>query len=330
MLSDVFRRYFQEHGSNVASATSVRRHLELVLENVDGDPVVSEFGIRLQERTVDRLRRAGFAVGAIKRIMTSAKAATIWAWKQEIITSHPAFLSLPDGEPRDRVLSIDEIAALWDAADQAHLQAFLIAMLCTGARPNSILSLTVFQCDFERGLIDLHPPGKARTKKRAPVIPMASCLRPWLVEAKGHFVEYRGRPLTKINSAWRSAREAAGLGADVVPYAIRHTVATEMRSRGVPELEIAGLLGHNMPNFRTTGRYAKYAPEYLSQARQAIDEFVREIDRAATRSINPNNKVRSRCVPVNYVEGQETLGKTGAGDGIRTHDPNLGKVVLYH
>lgn len=23
------------------------------------------------------------------------------------------------------------------------------------------------------------------------------------------------------------------------------------------------------------------------------------------------------------------LGKSGAGDGIRTHDPNLGKVVLY-
>jgi hypothetical protein len=24
-----------------------------------------------------------------------------------------------------------------------------------------------------------------------------------------------------------------------------------------------------------------------------------------------------------------SLGKSGAGDGIRTHDPNLGKVVLY-
>jgi hypothetical protein len=24
------------------------------------------------------------------------------------------------------------------------------------------------------------------------------------------------------------------------------------------------------------------------------------------------------------------LGGYGAGDGIRTHDPNLGKVVLYH
>ena len=25
----------------------------------------------------------------------------------------------------------------------------------------------------------------------------------------------------------------------------------------------------------------------------------------------------------------EIIGKSGAGDGIRTHDPNLGKVVLY-
>ncbi len=26
---------------------------------------------------------------------------------------------------------------------------------------------------------------------------------------------------------------------------------------------------------------------------------------------------------------QNFSGKSGAGDGIRTHDPNLGKVVLY-
>ncbi len=27
--------------------------------------------------------------------------------------------------------------------------------------------------------------------------------------------------------------------------------------------------------------------------------------------------------------GLNSLAKIGAGDGIRTHDPNLGKVVLY-
>ncbi len=28
-------------------------------------------------------------------------------------------------------------------------------------------------------------------------------------------------------------------------------------------------------------------------------------------------------------DAQRRLFQTGAGDGIRTHDPNLGKVVLY-
>lgn len=31
----------------------------------------------------------------------------------------------------------------------------------------------------------------------------------------------------------------------------------------------------------------------------------------------------------NSVNRSDFLGKSGAGDGIRTHDPNLGKVVLY-
>ena len=114
----------------------------------------------------------------------------------------------------------------------------------------------------------------------------------------------------------------------VVPYAIRHTIATEMRSCGVPELELAGQLGHSMPNSRTTGRYAKYAPIHLSAARAAIDEFVTEINREADQSIHPKSNFRVNCVLVS----ETTAGKplvSGAGEGIRTLDPNLGKVVLY-
>src|SRR3546814_2206232 len=44
---------------------------------------------------------------------------------------------------------------------------------------------------------------------------------------------------------------------NIVPKTIRHTVATQLRTRGVPQEQISTLLGHAYAN-RTTGVYAKY------------------------------------------------------------------------
>src|SRR4051812_18713181 len=101
-----------------------------------------------------------------------------------------------------------------------------------------------------------------------------------------------------------------------------------MRARGVPELEIAGFLGHSMPNFRTTGRYAKYAPDYLGKAASAVQEVLNEIGRAATRPISIPETQALRASDVLIPESRNRLNPcfAGAGDGIRTHDPNLGKV----
>jgi integrase len=328
-VADVFARYYQEHAVHVASVGSIRRHLHLALENIDGDPVVSDLGLRAQEQLVRRLQQIGYAQGAVKRIMTSVKAAIMWAFSGEIITAHPAFLKVADGEPAERVVSIEEIARFWDAAEQSHLQAFTIGLICTLARPTAVLELTRFQCDLMRGVVDLNPTGRTRTKKRRPVVPMAIGFRPWVEAADGLLVSYHGKPVKKINSAWRNARRAAGLPDDFVPYSIRHTMASELRARGVPELEIAGVLGHDMPTFRSTGRYAKYAPDYLGTARTAIDGVLNEIGLAAARPIVPNNPVRATCVQVNNADWPRNLGIIGAGEGIRTLDPNLGKVVLY-
>jgi integrase len=54
--------------------------------------------------------------------------------------------------------------------------------------------------------------------------------------------------------------------------AIRHTVACEMRKRGVPVYEVAGFLGHSS-GYRTTERYAKYDPDHLGKAVRAIDAY---------------------------------------------------------
>ncbi len=82
--------------------------------------------------------------------------------------------------------------------------------------------------------------------------------------------------------------------------------------RGVPELEIAAILGHRGPNIRTTGRYIHVAPRYLAGARRALDELANEIGRVATRSMLP---LRVSCVQVQPLWEFKSLN-SGAGDGI--------------
>ncbi|MCW4591319.1 tyrosine-type recombinase/integrase [Gluconacetobacter entanii] len=76
---------------------------------------------------------------------------------------------------------------------------------------------------------------------------------------------------------------------------VRHTMATELARRGVPDLEIASLLGHHMPNFKTTARYVHVWPEYLSRARKAINDVVEEIQKSARQPID-NVPSRASCV----------------------------------
>ncbi|NHO53204.1 tyrosine-type recombinase/integrase [Acetobacter estunensis] len=105
---------------------------------------------------------------------------------------------------------------------------------------------------------------------------------------------YKSKPILKINGAWRAARDAAGLSSEIVPYTIRHTMATELITRGVPEIEVASLMGHAMPNLRTTGRYVHVRPDFLANARRSIEEVASAIDRVAARSmVNFNMRANS-------------------------------------
>ena len=335
MLATVCARYQDKQGQHVRSAGIQRRNLTIILEALSPGMTVGEFTLERQMEVVRKLRGQGYADGTIKRAMGAVKAAVNFAWKNGELDRPVPFGTLPEGQPRERVLSIEELAALWDATEPPHLQMFVMLLLGTAARPEAILQLTRFQCDTARGIIDLNPPGRSQTKKRRPVVPMPDFLVPWIETANSHLVQWKGKPIQKINKTWRTIRDDAGLSDDVVPYSIRHTVATELRSRGVPELEIAGMLGHSMPNFRTTGRYAKYVPDYLGKAREALDDLMDEVGRLASRPITPvtvrASSVRADAVPVmgNVAKSVVFLRKTGAGEGIRTLDPNLGKVVLY-
>jgi integrase len=272
----VFSRYYEQHASKIASAEMARIALAYWLEFFAGRSV-DALTPQEQRRFAKVLQDGGRSNGYIKRILTVGKAALGWAVKEGELRYSPPVISWEDGEPKDRVLTVDESRALWAAAHKPHERMYLALAFGTMSRPEAILELRRDMVDFDRRLIDTNPPGHKQTRKRRPVVPVPDFLLPMLADAPdGVLVQWKGQPIASFKTAFRRIRRDAGLGLDVVAKTIRHTMATELRTQDVPEAEIEGMLGHRAFK-RTTGVYAKYRPDYLGEARVAVDAYMARV-----------------------------------------------------
>lgn len=275
-LEQVLVRYWHRRGKNLASKEMTEIALAYWSEHFAGATVAEvtrqsqrEFIAWLRARRVPPL-----SDGYIRRILGIGAAALNDAHKEGEILAVPYIELPPDGEPRDRVLSLDESQALWDAAKLPHERMFLALAYGTLARPEAILGLRKEMADLDRRLLATNPPGRKQTKKYRPVVPVCDFLLPWLDGAEaGPLVHWHGKPIASFKTAWRGLRRRAKLGDEVVAKTIRHTMATEMRTQGVPEPDIQGFLGHRAYGGKTEV-YAKYRPEYLKDATSAIDRYM--------------------------------------------------------
>lgn len=196
-------------------------------------------------------------------------------------------IKLPEGsEPRDRWLTTAEIQALLDAAARlrrgprlSRTERFIWLALATGARVSSLLDLTWDRVDFETNVIHLAVPGRRKTKKRRPSVPISADLRQVLERA---YAERIGdRVLDGPTPVWTSLQTVvieAGLSGGqkrptgntspkstgISPHVLRHTAATHMARRGVPLWIIAKILGNSLQVVEKT--YAKHSPDDLREA----------------------------------------------------------------
>ena len=278
-LTVVLERYFDRHAKHKRSAGEARRAIDRLIAFF-GDLSVADLTPEEQRRYVRQMQSRGLARGTIKReIVGVLRPALTHAYDNGELDRIPPVLKGAEFGPdavRERLLLPGEIAALWDAANTDRMRMFLVLSINTLSRPEAIFDLTRTQADLTRGLLDLNPSGRQQTKKHRPTVPITRTLHPWLAACESeYFVNYRGRRVTNLAKHFRQTRDAAGLDADVVPYTIRHTMATELRSRGVPAWEVSGFLGHRTHG--TTERYAKFAPDHLSAAVTALDAYCREL-----------------------------------------------------
>jgi integrase len=221
----------------------------------------------------------GVAASTAARELTVLRAALGYAHRNGKLLERP-FVELPPRPPgRDRWLTIGEAAGLLrqsrrDPQARGHLPLFILLGLATGARPGALFDLRWTQIDFDRDRIDFNPPGRKRTTKGRPIIPMPRRLRWFLLRAHAraaspYVLSFRGERLASVKKSFRRARERAGLDALVIPYTLRHTAGTWLAQAGVDLRIIAGWLGHTQQ--RTTELYAHHHPSFMAAARKVMD-----------------------------------------------------------
>lgn len=275
--------FYLEHVKDSASYPTSKAGADLLLEFArhNGIEYASQFTMDRQRHYIKHRKREikakGFTAsnGTVNRELVVLRAAFNFAEKCGRTIDTPHVQLLPEPPPRDEPLTARDCRRLLAACDKPHLRLFVLMALHTLQRTSSLLSLRVEQVDLMRSRINFHPPGKPRTVKLRPVVPITRTLWPELARAvresqSGYVIEFDGKPVKSVRTAFRTAAKKARLKG-VAPVDLRHSGATLLAAAGVPLRQIAGMLGHS--HLRTTERYAKHRPDYLHQAAETLDEL---------------------------------------------------------
>lgn len=210
----------------------------------------------------------------------------------------------PKGPPRDRWLTRDEAARLlwtcWryrelqkrdrkgasgpslptEKRPLRHLARFILIGLYTGTRAAAIASASPAPAigrsfvDLAAGLYYRRATGNQETNKRQPTVPvpprLLAHMRRWRAQGiiKEHFVEFNGKPVKSVKTAFKRAVALAGLELPASPHTLRHTAATWMMQNGVSLWTAAGFLGMSVEMLQRV--YGHHHPDFLREAVEGI------------------------------------------------------------
>src|SRR3712207_6143260 len=165
-----------KHAKERRSAEQARIASAQILEFFQA-AAVSDLTPQRQERF-----RAWLAQGrrpdTVSRVLSVLRAALRWSEKNQELTRAPFIFDVKKAPPRERFLSIEELAQLHDGFDCDYGRMFFWLQLGTAARKAAILELTRFQCDTRHRLIRLNPEGREQTAKRRATVPLVPFLAP--------------------------------------------------------------------------------------------------------------------------------------------------------
>ncbi len=291
-IADVVAIYTEDVVSKHARPKETAGRLNRILDFF-GDKTLAFLN---KKTCADYARKRG-SEAAARRELEGLRAAVRHHWEAGLCVALTPVV-LPDrGEGRERWLTRKEAAHLLrtarrmrqkqfgkmtDRATAQHVAQFILAGLYTGTRAGAICGAALDQptigrswIDLENGVFYRQAVGRRRkkNKQQTPVrLPprLLAHIRRWKRKriSTRALIEWNGKPVKRINKAFRSVRQAAGFGDDVIPHTLRHTCATWLAQRGVPTWEAAGYLGMTEKTFIDV--YGHHHPDHQKNAVNAF------------------------------------------------------------
>jgi len=211
------------------------------------------------------LSHQGYRPATISRKMAAVRSFLDYLQTTNVLTdaSLRAELRPPRApRPRPRVLSAEELQALLDAPAKQDSprslrdSAILALLYATGLRAAEVVGLTVDQVDLEQGWV-------ARQSDAETPLPLGRALQPmrrYVVDGRPHlarrpderslFLNQRGDRLSR-QGLWLVVKRwttRAGLGGDLSPHSLRHTLAHHLLQEGRSRREVQQVLGLTSAN----------------------------------------------------------------------------------
>jgi integrase len=286
VVNDFARLYLQRR--QLRTANEVKRDLERELVARFGKRLIADVTKRDLLAMLDEI--AGRAPIMANRLLAHIRRFFNWAVERGILTENPAIGIRPPAreQSRDRVLTDDELHAIWKACGQLGWPGGQLVRLlaATGARRDEIAHAAWPEIDRERRALTV-PPERFKSDKTHVVLLNDLALEvledcPVVGKSGLLFASQADTPVSNYARIKHNLDRLSGVTGWRL-HDLRRTAASGMARLGTPPQALARVLGHSASAGRggVLAVYDRYS--YDREARTAVDAWGRELMRIVGR-----------------------------------------------
>jgi integrase len=277
-VAEVVARFLADHGRRRYRPRTFQEAERLLRQNLaarwGNQPLVGITRKQLRDMLAE-LVASGTPMLA-NRVHSIARKLFNWAVEQEIVAISPlAGVKAPAEErSRDRVLTDQELRAVWHAAGQLGVYGSLVRILIlTGQRRGEIAGLTWSEIDMDRRLISL-PRDRVKNDRahEIPLSPQAAALIEALPrDSERYALSLRGGPMNGFGKLKARLNRLSGI-ADFTLHDLRRTVASGMARLEIALPVIEKVLNHTSGSFAgIVGIYQRH--DFAKEKQAALEAW---------------------------------------------------------